>query len=88
MDEDEFRRPREVAQIALALLTASAHDDDDSRFAILEELRPDQAVAVLTAMCALVVGGWPVGCGLPISEWVTELGKRVVRVRETLPPAP
>jgi hypothetical protein len=88
MDEDEFRKPRSTAQTALALLTASAHGDHESRYLILEELRPDQAVAVLTAMCGLVVGGWPRDAEMGLSRWLGELGKRVAGMSETLPPLP
>jgi hypothetical protein len=88
MDEDEFSRPRHSAQTALALITASAHGDHESRYRILEELRPDDATAVLVSMCALVVGGWPVDAEMGLSRWLGELGKRVAGMVENLPPLP
>ena len=87
MDEIDFCHPRESAQKALALLTASAHDDDESIYVILKEMG-DRSPAVLVALCALVVGGWPEDAEMEFSRWLVELGKRVAVMTEFLPPAP
>ncbi len=85
MRVDSFRHPRASAQTALALLTAAAHGDDESRFRILAGLTPDEAMGVLTAMTGVVVGGWPHDAEMPIAVWLVEVGKRLPNLSEELP---
>lgn len=88
MDVEAFGNPRQAAQTALALLTASAYDDDESRFRIMAAMDEPQAFATLTALCALVVGGWPVDCNAPLKWWLVEVGKRLPNLTEHLTPEP
>lgn len=87
MDADWFTHPREAASTALALLTASAHGDDESRFELVVEMTHAQTAAALLAMCGLVVGGWPVDLPMPLPRWLAELGRRVPHMSEELPPS-